>query len=79
LRCLELRFNLPADLIRRAKVYAAEHDTSINTVVRDLLENALSSDDNALAAARRFLAIAERSHSTIDAGTISREEMHERG
>jgi len=27
-------FSLPADLVRQAKIYAAEHDTTVNTLVR---------------------------------------------
>jgi plasmid stability protein len=74
-----ITFNLPTELIRRAKIYAAEHDISINAVVRDLLEKALSSDDQALIAAGEFLAIAKRvPPSAVDPGTIRREEMYER-
>ena len=32
-----ITLSLPADLIRRAKVYAAAHDTSISAMVADLL------------------------------------------
>ena len=31
-------FNLPDDLIQRAKVYAAEHDTTLTAIVRSHLE-----------------------------------------
>jgi plasmid stability protein len=31
-------FNLPEDLIQRAKVYAAEHDTTLTAIVRRHLE-----------------------------------------
>jgi plasmid stability protein len=74
-----ITFNLPDDLIRRAKIYAAQHDTTVNAVVRRLLEEALSVEDRAYIAGERFLAIAKRGpHSTVDPGTIRREELHER-
>ncbi len=74
-----ITLNLPSDLIRQAKIYAAEHDTTINTVVRELLEETLSRESRARAAAQRFLEIAERGPlSTVDPGSIRREELHER-
>ena len=67
------------DLIRQAKVYSAEHDTSINALVRDLLQDALSRESRARTAAERFFQIAERGpHSAVDPGSIRREELHER-
>lgn len=78
-RTRNITFNLPADLIHRAKVYAAEQDTTINTLVRNLLQEALSGENRARAAAARFLEIAERGpHSPVDPGLIQREELHER-
>ena len=74
-----ITFSLPADLIRKAKVYAAEHDTTINTLVRELLAEALSRESRARAATARLLAIANRGpYSIVDPGTIRREELHER-
>jgi plasmid stability protein len=74
-----LTLSLPSPLIRQAKVYAAEHDTTINTLVRELLQEALSREDKARAAADRLLAIANGGpYFTIDPGSISREELHER-
>lgn len=74
-----ITFSLPADLIRQAKVYAAQHDTTVNTLVRELLQEALTREERVRAAAERFLAIAARGpHFTSDPGVISREELHER-
>jgi plasmid stability protein len=74
-----LTLSLPTDLIRKAKVYAAEHDTTINAVVRELLREKLTPDDRMQAAGKRLLA---RAHAgpwfTIDPGSISRDELHER-
>ena len=74
-----LTLSLPSPLIRQAKVYAAEHDTTINALVRELLQEALSREDRARAAAERVLAIAKAGpYFSIDPGSISRDELHER-
>ena len=74
-----ITFNLPEDLVRDAKVYAAQHDTTVNAVVRELLQTHVSAEARARAAAERVLAIAERGpYSTVDPSTIRREELYER-
>lgn len=74
-----LTLNLPADLIRQAKIYAAEHDTTINSVVRELLEETVSRVSRSRAAAERLLALAGHElWSDVDPATISRDELHER-
>ena len=74
-----LTLHLPADLIRKAKVYAAERDTSINTLVKEFLEQTVSSQDRIRAAGARILEIAENGpFSSGDPASLSREELHER-
>jgi hypothetical protein len=74
-----ITFSLPADLVRLAKIYAAEHDTTINALVRELLQEKLSREGQARAAVDRLLAIADRGpYFTADPGSIRREELHER-
>lgn len=73
-----LTLRLSADLIRKAKIYAAEHDTTINTVVRELLQEAVAKDGKIQAAGRRILEIIDRGpYSDVDPATIRREELHE--
>ena len=75
-----LTLHLPADLIRRTKVYAAQRDTSINGVVRELLEQIVSSEDRYRAAADRLLELADQGpYTTVDPGSIRREEIYDRG
>jgi plasmid stability protein len=75
-----LTLHLPADLIRRAKVYAAQNDTTINSVVRELLEQRVSREDRMRLAADRILAIADHGPLTSeDPGLISRDAIYERG
>lgn len=74
-----LTLNLPGDLLRQAKIYAAEHDTNINSLVRELLQEMLTHQGRTQAAAGRLLAIAERGpYFATDPGSIRRDELHER-
>jgi plasmid stability protein len=67
------------DLVRQAKVYAAEHDTTINALVRELLQEALIRQGRTRAAADRLLGLADQGpYFTADPGSIPREELHER-
>lgn len=75
-----ITFNLPKDLLRAARIYAADHDTTVNAVVRELLEEKLTADARSQAAARRLLSIAARGPLfSDDPGSFRREELHERG
>jgi plasmid stability protein len=74
-----ITLNLPVDLIRQAKIYAAEHDTTVNALVRELLQDKISAEARAKAAVQRFLQLAERGpYSSVDPGSIRREELYER-
>ena len=75
-----LTLHLPVDLIRRTKVYAAQHDTNINTVVKNLLEQVVSTEDRYRAAADRLLELADQGpYTTVDPGSIRREDIYDRG
>lgn len=74
-----ITLSLPSDLIKKAKVYAAEHDTTINAVVRELLQDKVAGESKAQAAVRKLLEIADRGpFSDFDPSSISRDELHER-
>lgn len=51
----DITFSLPADLIRRAKIRAAEKDQSLNALVRDALESAIETRDRSKRAGERLL------------------------
>lgn len=72
-------FNLPVDLLRQAKIYAAERDMTLNAVVREMLEERVLAETRAQAAAQRFLDLAERGpFSSVSPGSYRREELYER-
>lgn len=74
-----ITLSLPKDLIRQAKVYAAQHDTTVNGLVRELLAETLARDSRAQLAAKRVLELAEQGpYFTADLRKISRQELHER-
>jgi plasmid stability protein len=73
-----ITLSLPVDLIRQAKVYAAQHDTTVNALVRELLQEKLSPEERARAATKRILEIARNGVSSpVDPGSIRREEIYE--
>jgi plasmid stability protein len=74
-----ITFKLPSDLLTKAKVYAAQHDTTVNSLVRELLEEKLESDDEARAAVDRILASVDQGpYFTADLSAIDRDEYHSR-
>jgi hypothetical protein len=74
-----ITFSLPADLVRQAKVYAAEHDTTVNALVRALLQDKLTAGARARTAAERILQLSEHGpNSDFDPGSIRREDLYER-
>ena len=65
--------------MRQATIYAAEHHTTVNAMVRELLEQRLTAEARASNAAERLLQLVGRGpHSPIDPGSIQREELYER-
>jgi plasmid stability protein len=74
-----ITFSLPAELVREAKIYAAQHDTTVNALVRELLEEKVSAESRAQAAVKRLLQLSKEGPlSHVDPGTIRREELYER-
>jgi hypothetical protein len=74
-----ITFSLPGDLVRQAKVYAAQHDTTMNALVKEVLEEKLGQEDRARAATKRLLEIARNGVSSpVDPSSIRREEIYDR-
>lgn len=69
--------SLPEDLFKRAKVYAAEHDTSVSSLVTDLLTSRVS-----VAYARAWAdeerAMREGVGLSVGAQAPSRDDVHRR-
>ena len=74
-----ITLSLPDQLIRKAKVHAAQRSSTVNALVRKLLEEALTDDRRTRAAADQLLAIAERGpYFERDPRSIRRDEIHDR-
>jgi hypothetical protein len=50
-----ITFSLPPELIRRAKILAAQRDLSLNALVHQTLESAVDAQDRSLQAGNRLL------------------------
>jgi plasmid stability protein len=72
-----ITFNLPVDLIRRAKVIAAERDTSLNAFVRDVLTQAVDRSGEYRQAGERLLAQSAAGLFEMPAELWAREELYD--
>ena len=72
-----ITFSLPADLIRRAKVLAAEKDQSLNALVREVLESAVDGQDQARRAGERLLRRSRTGLYEIPPGSWNRSDLYE--
>lgn len=75
-----LTLSLPARLLRRAKVVAAERGTSVSAIVRRSLEDLVEREDGYDDARRRAVARMENAPDLGTGGTITwtRDSLHER-
>ncbi|MBS1675466.1 MAG: type II toxin-antitoxin system CcdA family antitoxin [Actinobacteria bacterium] len=69
--------SLPEDLFKRARIYAAEHDTSVSALVADLLTSRVSVD-YARAWAEEERAMHDGVGLSIGRSTPSRDDAHAR-
>jgi len=72
--------SLPKDILRKAKILAIEHDTSLSGLMVELLTNLVEQDDRYVKAKQAHLAWLERG---VDLGTEGnivwrRESLYER-
>ena len=74
-----ITISLPADLVRAARIFAAERDTTLNSLLREMLEEKLKKEGRMRAAVDRMLEIAEHGPwSHVDPGSFRREELYDR-
>jgi len=72
-------FNLDDDLVKAARLYALEADTTLSDIVRDHLVALTWSDAKKSDWNRRFGALRDRSKMTFEDGFLSKEDMHGKG
>jgi predicted transcriptional regulator len=73
-----ITFSLPAALIKRAKILAAEQETSLNALARQAIEQAVEADKRYQEAGARLLRKSRAGLYEIKPGSWSREDLHER-
>lgn len=66
-------------VLRAARRYAAEHDSSVNALVRDYLEQIAARADRAATARARLRELSEKSEARQGTARWSRDDLHERG
>lgn len=71
-----LTLNLPKELIRLAKMAAAERGMSLNALAQESLERVVQRQDEFLAAGNRLLAASERGLYSLSKASWSREELY---
>jgi hypothetical protein len=70
-------FSLPVDLLRKAKVLAAEKDQSLNALVRESLERTVDSDRRYQEAGHRILERAKEGLFDIEPGSWKRDDLYD--
>ena len=73
-----ITLKLDRELLRRAKVLAAQRDTSVSALVAEQLEKAVRERDGYEQAKRRALAILKKGFDLGYKPPASRDELHER-
>ena len=73
-----ITLKLDRELLRRAKVIAAERDTSVSALVTEQLEKAVRERDGYEQAKRRALALLKKGFDLGYKPSASRDDLHER-
>src|SRR5581483_1465971 len=74
-----ITITLPAELVRTARIFAAERDTTLNALLREMLQDRLGKEGRMRAAVERMLDVAEHGPwSHVDPKSCRREELYER-
>lgn len=69
-------FNIDDDLLKAARLYALETDTTLSDIVRDHLVSLTWSDEKKAGWNQRFRALRKRSDMTFPDGFLTKEQMH---
>lgn len=70
---------LPAELVRSARIFAAERDTTLNALLLEMLQDRLNQEGCMRAAVERMLDVADHGPwSHVDPRSFRREELYDR-
>ena len=73
-----ITLSMDEKVLAAVRRYAAEHDSSVNGLVREFLNRIANREDRARKARLRIRELSGRSHARIGAITWNRDELHER-
>lgn len=73
-----ITLNVDEKVLAAARRYAAEHDSSVNAMVREFLTDIANREDRAAQARSRIKQLSRKSRGRIGAKTWTRDELHER-
>ena len=74
-----ITITLPAELVRAARIFAAERDTTLNALLRDMLQDRLHKEGRVRAAVERMLEVADQGPwSHVDPKSFRREDLYDR-
>jgi plasmid stability protein len=73
-----LTITIEDEALKRARIKALEHGTSVNALLRDYLENYAGVRDRQQQAARTILKLSARARSGRRGEAWTRDELHER-
>ena len=65
------------EILRQARRYAAEHDTTVNSLVRDYLSSLVDFEDRAAKAREELVELARESEARMGNWKWNREEIYE--
>ena len=69
---------IPEDLLRKARIHAVHEGTSVNEIVRTLLEEYVGKSDRLAEAVEDLIRIAHASKSEMGKRTWTREDIYDR-
>lgn len=72
-----ITLSLPPELLRRAKILAAQRNTSVNALVKESLEGIVQAEDEHEAAAKRIMAAAEKELYRLQKPKWRRSDLYE--
>lgn len=73
-----ITLNVDEKILAAVRRYAAEHDSSVNAMVREFLTGIAEREDRAARARARIKKLSRQSKARIGSKTWSRDDLHER-
>ena len=73
-----ITLSVDEQVLSAVRRYAAEHDATVNSLVRDYLTEIAGREDRAAKARKRIRALSKKSPAQIGKRTWRRDELHER-